>query len=277
MLSISSSSQVFMVDLIHCPTFSIPQCYGYLQGSVVTVTPTPSTFGITDAVLRMLLNPTEFFANIVVEHEYVECTATAIQAFVLFMKLYPRHCKKEIEAFIVNAVRYLEDIQMPDGSWYGNWGVCFTYGTWFALGGLAAAGKTYSNCAAVRKGVQFLLSVQRQSWGESYLSSPLKKYVLLEDNRSNLVHTSWAMMGLISFRSDPCTKLVCDILDIVTRLTSTSHCQVANQFTNGNWRIPPTGNNWRILEELHATLCSLQEYIPAMGACRVSKHGQIIE
>jgi beta-amyrin synthase len=145
------------------------------------------------------LNPTEFFADIVVEHEYVECTAAAIQAFVIFMKMYPGHRKKEIQAFIVAAVHFLEDIQMPDGSWYGNWGVCFTYGTWFALGGLAAAGKNYSNCAAVRKGVQFLLSSQRHNggWGESYLSSPLKKYVPLEDNRSNLVHTSWAMMGLI--------------------------------------------------------------------------------
>ncbi|KAF7112357.1 hypothetical protein RHSIM_RhsimUnG0237600 [Rhododendron simsii] len=55
MLSISSSSQVFMVDLIHHPTFSIPQRYGYLQGSVVTVTPTRSTFGIADAVLRMMV------------------------------------------------------------------------------------------------------------------------------------------------------------------------------------------------------------------------------
>ncbi|KAF7112497.1 hypothetical protein RHSIM_RhsimUnG0223400 [Rhododendron simsii] len=46
-----------MVDLIRHPTFSIPQRYGYLQGSVVTVTPTPSTFGITDAVLRMVSAP----------------------------------------------------------------------------------------------------------------------------------------------------------------------------------------------------------------------------
>lgn len=59
---------------------------------------------------------------------------------------------------------------------YGNWGVCFTYGTWFALGGLAAAGKTYQNCAAVRKGVDFLLNSQRKDggWGESYLSCPKK-------------------------------------------------------------------------------------------------------
>ncbi|GMP83835.1 hypothetical protein CsSME_00037616 [Camellia sinensis var. sinensis] len=141
----------------------------------------------------------ETFADIVIEHEYVECTAASIQAFVLFMKLYPRHRKMEIEVFIQNAVRFLEDIQLPDGSWYGNWGVCFTYGTWFALGGLVAAGKTYNNCVAIRKGVEFLLSSQRDNggWGESYLASPLKKYVPLEENRATLVHTSWAMMGLI--------------------------------------------------------------------------------
>ncbi|KAK4476340.1 hypothetical protein RD792_015489 [Penstemon davidsonii] len=101
-----------------------------------------------------LLNPTEFFADIVIEHEYVECTSSAIQALVLFKKLYPEHRKKEIESFITMAARYLEDIQRPDGSWYGNWGVCFTYGTWFALEGLVAAGKSYNNCAAIRKGIR---------------------------------------------------------------------------------------------------------------------------
>ncbi|KAF4394194.1 hypothetical protein F8388_005828 [Cannabis sativa] len=146
-----------------------------------------------------ILNPTEFFADIVIEHEYVECTSSAIQALVLFKKLYPGHRKKEIEKFIIKATQFLEDIQMPDGSWYGNWGVCFTYGTWFALGGLSAAGKSYDNNATIRKGVEFLLRTQREDggWGESYLSCPNKAYVALEGNRSNLVHTAWAMMGLI--------------------------------------------------------------------------------
>ncbi|KAI9156974.1 hypothetical protein LWI28_014949 [Acer negundo] len=147
-----------------------------------------------------LLNPTEFVADIMINYEYVECTASTIDALVLFKKLYPRHRSKEIENLITNAIRYLENEQMPDGSWYGSWGVCFIYGTWFALRGLEAAGKTYNNSPTVRNGVEFLLKSQRShngGWGESYLSCPEKKYIPLEGNRTNLVHTSWAMMGLL--------------------------------------------------------------------------------
>ncbi|XP_075664093.1 beta-amyrin synthase-like isoform X1 [Castanea sativa] len=145
------------------------------------------------------LNPTEFFEGIVVEHEYVECTASSIQALLLFKKLHPEHRKKEIENSIQKAVKYILDIQMPDGSWYGNWGICFMYGTWFALGALAAVGMTYDNCPAIRKAVEFLLRTQKDDggWLESHLSCPKKIYIPLEGNRSNLVQTAWAMMGLI--------------------------------------------------------------------------------
>lgn len=145
------------------------------------------------------LNPVEFLEDLVVEHEYVECTSSTIQALVLFKKLYPGHRTKEIQNSIINGVKFIEELQKPDGSWYGNWGICFIYGTWFALEGLAAAGKTYSNCLAVRKGVDFLLGSQRDDggWGESYLSCPKKEYVPLEGNHSNLVQTAMAMMGLI--------------------------------------------------------------------------------
>ncbi|GMN63101.1 hypothetical protein TIFTF001_032177 [Ficus carica] len=160
-----------------------------------------------------VLNPIEFCADVIVEIEYVECTSAAIQALILFKKMYPGHRKKEIENFITKAIGFLEGKQMPDGSWYGSWGVCFTYGTWFALRGLAAVGKTYNDTLTIRNGVDFLLKTQRDDggWGESYLSCANEdvtvfygvlenhrvEYVPLEGNRSNLVQTAWAMMGLL--------------------------------------------------------------------------------
>ncbi|KAL5079907.1 hypothetical protein RYX36_008328 [Vicia faba] len=82
---------------------------------------------------------------------------------------------------------------------YGCWGICYTYGTWFAVEGLTACGKNYRNCPALRKACQFLLSKQLPNggWGESYLSSQNKVYTNIEDNRANLVQTSWALLSLI--------------------------------------------------------------------------------
>ena len=73
--------------------------------------------------------------------------------------------------FITSIVEH-EIYMKQDLHRYGNWGICFTYATWFALRGLAAAGKTYHDCLAVRKAADFLLKLQLDDggWGESYLS-----------------------------------------------------------------------------------------------------------
>ncbi|VVA95855.1 unnamed protein product [Arabis nemorensis] len=147
--------------------------------------------------VTQLLNPTEFFTNVMVEREYVECTSAVIQALVIFKQLYPDHRTKEITKSIEKAAQFIESKQMSDGTETG--GICFIYGTWFALTGLAAIGKTYNNCLSMRKGVDFLLTIQNEDggWGESSVSCPEQRYIALEGNRSNLVQTAWAMMGLI--------------------------------------------------------------------------------
>ncbi|KAJ4709155.1 Terpene cyclase/mutase family member [Melia azedarach] len=144
-------------------------------------------------------NPTDFFEDTLIEREYVECTSSAIQGLALFKKLYPKHRQKEIDNCISRAIRYIEDTQKPDGSWYGCWGICYTYGTWYAVEGLAACGKNYHNSPILRKACEFLLSKQLPcgGWGESYLSSQNKVYTNLEGNRANLVQTAWALLSLI--------------------------------------------------------------------------------
>lgn len=58
----------------------------------------------------------------------------------------------------------------------GTWGVCFTYGAFFSVKGLIAAGRTYENSSSIRKACDFILSKQLNTggWGESHVSNETK-------------------------------------------------------------------------------------------------------
>lgn len=113
------------------------------------------------------INMTEIFAKQLVEYDYTECTASCIIAMVEFRKYWPNYCTARVDSFISRGATFIKRAQLRDGSWYGSWGICFTYGALFALEGLAAVGETYNNCAASRNGCEFLLSKQRQDGGWS--------------------------------------------------------------------------------------------------------------
>lgn len=146
-----------------------------------------------------VLNPSELFADIVVEKEHVECTASIIHALVLFKSFHPGHRNKEIEISVEKGICFLEQKQFPDGSWYGYWGICFLYGTFCVVAGLVHAGQTYNVSKAVRNAINFFLSTQNEEggWGESIRSCPSEIYTPLDGNKTNLVQTSWAMLGLM--------------------------------------------------------------------------------
>uniref|UniRef100_A0A0D3G4V5 Terpene cyclase/mutase family member n=1 Tax=Oryza barthii TaxID=65489 RepID=A0A0D3G4V5_9ORYZ len=144
-----------------------------------------------------VLNPSETFLNIIVDYPSVECTSSVLQALIMFSECYPVYRKEEIGKCIKNASKFIENKQRKDGSWFGTWGICFTYGTFFAIKGLVAAGRTYENSSSIRKACNFILSKQLSTggWGETYLSSETEVYV--GASRSHVVNTAWAMLALI--------------------------------------------------------------------------------
>jgi cycloartenol synthase len=148
-----------------------------------------------------LINPSETFGDIVIDYSYVECSSACITAMTAFSRNYPGHRSDEIHKSISRGIKYIKSIQKPDGSWYGSWGVCFTYGTWFGLEALGAVGETaHSLGSSARKACDFLLSKQEKDggWGESYLSCQDKVYSSLNGGHSHVVNTGWALLGLIA-------------------------------------------------------------------------------
>ncbi|CAN6180403.1 unnamed protein product [Urochloa humidicola] len=144
-----------------------------------------------------ILNPLESFRNIVADYPTVECTSSVMDALVLFGEHNPEYRSEEIREYVSKAAVFIENNQKNDGSWYGTWGICFIYGTLFAVKGLVAAGRNYENSSCIRKACEFLLSTQRATggWGESYLSCERQVYV--EGLNTHAVQTAWAMLALI--------------------------------------------------------------------------------
>jgi squalene-hopene/tetraprenyl-beta-curcumene cyclase len=93
-------------------------------------------------------------------------------------------------------VEWLVRNQQPDGSWYGRWGVAYTYGTCFALRGLAAGGESDREAHVLRAG-EWLRSIQNADggWGESCASYDHGAFTPAASTPSQ---TAWAILGLLA-------------------------------------------------------------------------------
>jgi len=130
-------------------------------------------------------------------YDYPECTTAVLTALSFFNKCFPDYRTEEIQDVKAKAAAYIRRAQRLDGSWYGSWGICFTYAAMFALESLATVGESHSTSERVRRGCRFLLDKQMPDggWGESYLSSELKVYT--QHEKSQVVHTAWACLALM--------------------------------------------------------------------------------
>jgi squalene-hopene/tetraprenyl-beta-curcumene cyclase len=124
---------------------------------------------------------------------------------------------------IRRGVEYLKRTQEEDGSWWGRWGVCYIYGTFLALRGLAAAGESDREAYILRAG-EWLRSIQNSDggWGESCAAYDEGTYVPAPSTPSQ---TAWAILGLIA-GGDNTSISVADGIE---------HLVEAQQ-ENGSWR-----------------------------------------
>ncbi|KAF2871194.1 lanosterol synthase [Massariosphaeria phaeospora] len=144
------------------------------------------------------LNAAEVFGRIMIEYDYPECTTAVVTALQLFSQHHPAYRAAEIAAFTARAIAYIRAAQRPDGSWYGSWGICFTYAAMFALEALASVGDTYaSGSPHVHRACTFLLSHQNPDggWGETYRSCETGTYS--PHSTSQVVQTAWAVIALL--------------------------------------------------------------------------------
>lgn len=143
------------------------------------------------------LNPASCFGDIMIDYPYVECTAASMLALEQFREAYPSEREADIARAIERGKSYLLREQRPDGSFEGSWGICFTYGTWFGIEGLKAAGLSVKS-TEIQRACAFLIAKQLPDggWGETAESNLKRTYVHAE--RGQAVMTAWALLALLA-------------------------------------------------------------------------------
>jgi squalene-hopene/tetraprenyl-beta-curcumene cyclase len=106
--------------------------------------------------------------------------------------------RPETSPALARALDYLARTQLPDGSWYGRWGINYIYGTWSVLCSLNAVGLDPAT-PIMRKAAEWLVSIQNADggWGEDGTSYKLD-YRGYEPCPSTASQTAWAVIGLIA-------------------------------------------------------------------------------
>jgi squalene-hopene/tetraprenyl-beta-curcumene cyclase len=99
---------------------------------------------------------------------------------------------------LAKGVAALIEMQEPDGSWFGRWGMNYVYGTWSALCALNAADCDPAS-EPVRRAVAWLVKVQNEDggWGENAESYSLHRKAYAA-SPSAASQTAWALLGLMA-------------------------------------------------------------------------------
>jgi squalene-hopene/tetraprenyl-beta-curcumene cyclase len=140
---------------------------------------------------RLLLNNIPFADHgALLDPPTEDLTARCIECFA-------RSGMRRDHPAIQRGLAYLRKTQMPDGSWYGRWGVNYIYGTWSVLRALEAAGIRPED-SMVRRAVSWLEARQNPDGGWGETCDAYADASLAGVGASTPSHTAWALLGLIA-------------------------------------------------------------------------------
>ena len=149
------------------------------------------------------LNPSEVFADIMIDYSWTECTSACVISLLEFQETNPTYRNDEIRKAIREGLGFILKQQKPDGSWYGGWAVCFTYATWFGVEAITRVkGKGFYDdrllADCINRACAFLVAKQKSDggWGETFESC--SKLVYSEAASSQVVNTAWALLTLMA-------------------------------------------------------------------------------
>ncbi len=173
------------------------------------------------------LNPSEIFADIMIDYSWTECSSACVNALLEIKECYPDYKRAQIDTALTRGLQFIIQQQREDGSWYGGWAVCFTYATWFAIEALVQ-GKDYIDATvqtdSINKACQFLLSKQMPDggWGETFESCAKMTYS--QAQTSQVINTAWAILAL-QIANIPNKKAIQRGIDLI----------INRQLENGDW------------------------------------------
>lgn len=98
---------------------------------------------------------------------------------------------------VARGLKFLRQVQEPDGSWYGRWGTNYVYGTWSVLNTFNAADEDL-DASHIRRAVAWLDNRQHKDggWGEDGGSYFPEARGLAKVSTPS--QTAWALLGLMA-------------------------------------------------------------------------------
>jgi|GEM_PF-1729718 len=108
---------------------------------------------------------------------------------------------------VARGVSWLESMQLDNGSWFGRWGLTFTYGTAAVLSGLRDVRHLGPNARiaanVIDEATEYLLRTQQNDggWGEDYVT--YFDFTAPNNAVSTVEQTAWTVSGLLAVRQTP--------------------------------------------------------------------------